>query len=554
MQRLGDSTWVISASDLSQLSACPWYVARDVDQRLGKGVVIPEVDDPMMTLVTQLGLEHEARELESMRRDFSTVVEIPYERATSPDDSDEWREEISLAREATLVAIHGGADVVFQAAFFQEVIPESPCRAGFQGFADFLVRAGDRWEVWDTKLARSARVTALIQLAAYVEQLQLLGIPVSPDIRLVLGDGTHSIHDATELIPLYLDQRRSLLELIHEREMDPNPTPWSDERYVACGTKGCPACSEQIGLHDDLFLIAGLRKTQRNKLRLAGFRTITDFASETREEVHSRVFGIGADTLSALHLQATLQVASRQTPTGRPAWEIISPSFLATLPNPDAGDLFFDFEGDPTYQEFDEDGRPLGGLSHGDETGWFGIEYLFGLYGHGLSAPGDSFLGLWAESFPEEEQRYLEFLSLVEERLNAYPHMHVYHYAAYERTRLGVLENRYRSHSPTVRRLLDGVLVDLYPIVTKSLAVGLPSYSLKALEALYFEPETRSGIAGGGESVVAFFNYLREKGAGRIAEAEQIKSSILHYNTLDCVSTQALRNWLLQIRESTPPS
>ena len=550
MQRLGDQSWVISASDLSQLSACPWYVARDIDQRLGKGVVIPDIDDPMMTLVTQLGLEHEARQLESMRRDFATVVEIPYERQTAPQDYTGWRQEIMVARDATLAALRDKADVVFQAAFFQEMLPESPIPAGFQGFADFLVRADSKWEVWDTKLARSAKDTALIQLAAYVDQLQFHDIPVSQEVRLVLGDGTHSIHDATELVPVYLDQRRSLLELIYEREQDPDPTPWADERYVACGTKGCPACSEQIPLHDDLFLIAGLRKTQRSKLRVAGFRTLSDFASETRQEVHSRVFGIGADTLSALHLQASLQVASRSTPTGRPAWDIISHSFLATLPDPNPGDLFFDFEGDPTYQEFNSEGRALGGLSHGEETGWFGIEYLFGVYGDGVSGSGDSFRGLWAESFEEEEQRYREFLEIVEERLRAHPDMHVYHYAAYERTRLGVLENRYRTNSPILQRLLDTVLVDLYPIVMKSVAVGLPSYSLKALEALYFEPDTRSGIAGGGESVVAFYNYLQEKKAGHEGEADQIKSSILHYNTLDCLSTQALRNWLLQIRET----
>ena len=51
-----------------------------------------------------------------------------------------------------------GADVVFQATLF-----DGP----FLGFADFLVRAGDVWEVYDTKLARRAKVTALLQLAAY---------------------------------------------------------------------------------------------------------------------------------------------------------------------------------------------------------------------------------------------------------------------------------------------------------------------------------------------------------------------------------------------------
>ena len=38
----------------------------------------------------------------------------------------------------------------------------------FVGFADFLVRDGQRYRVVDTKLARSAKVTALLQLVLQV--------------------------------------------------------------------------------------------------------------------------------------------------------------------------------------------------------------------------------------------------------------------------------------------------------------------------------------------------------------------------------------------------
>ena len=548
MQRLGDGTWVISASDLTRLQACPWWVARDVDQRLGKDVVIHDIVDPMMELVATLGLEHESRALESLRRDLPRLIEIPYERNADPADAIAWRAEIGAARDATLEAIGQGVDVIFQAVLFQESIPESPCEAGFQGFADFLVRSGGEWEVWDTKLARSAKDTALLQLASYVDQLERRGVEVSRQARLVLGDGTHSIHDVSEILPLYVEQRRILLELIHERQGDADPLAWGDDRYVACGTKACPACSEQIVAHDDLFLIAGLRKTQRNKLRVAGFHTMTDFAQASREEVRSRVFGIGHDTLQALHLQAVLQVASKTRIDGRPAWEVFSPSTLRLLPDANEGDVFFDFEGDPTYQELDAHGRMLGGLSHSDETGWFGIEYLFGMWGEDIGGPGQSFLGLWAESFDEERQRFEEFLSLMEQRLIAHPDMHIYHYSSYERTRLGVLATRYQNDSGILRAILDRVLVDLYPIVMKSVAIGLPSYSLKSLEALYFEPETRSGIQGGGESVVAFYNFLKATKAGLVDEALEIKNSILHYNELDCVSTKALRDWLVSIQ------
>ena len=41
----------------------------------------------------------------------------------------------------------------------------------FVGFADFLVRDGDQYRVTDTKLARSPKTTALLQLAAYADAL-----------------------------------------------------------------------------------------------------------------------------------------------------------------------------------------------------------------------------------------------------------------------------------------------------------------------------------------------------------------------------------------------
>ena len=551
MQRLGDGSWVMSASDLTQLSACPWLLARTLDEKLDKGVVVPTLIDPMMELVKRLGVEHEKRVFESLVDTLPLVVEIPYDRSISGRDHEAWKKNIRGAATATKEALNSPANAIFQGVFYQESLPDTAVTVGFQGFADFLVASEDGWEVWDSKLARSAKDTALTQLAAYVDQLDTLGVHTSREVRLILGDGTHSIHDVTPLLPDYYDQRHTLVNLIEERSVDPLPTPWGDPRYVACGTKSCPACSEQIELTDDLFQVSGLRKTQRQKLLVAGFNTLTDFALATRREVMANTTGIGRDTLAQLHLQAALQLATRRNPEGPPAWEVLSQGVLDTIPEPDPGDLFFDFEGDPNYQEFDAKNRPLANLSMGDDTVWFGIEYLFGLWGKDLGDnPGESsFHSLWAESFAEEKTALEQFCALVEERLEKYPNMHIYHYASYEKTRLSVLSKRHTVAGECVDRLQNGVLVDLYPIVTKGIRVGLPSYSLKALEALYFDEGTRTGIAGGGESVAAFVDYLAALDAGNTTEATRVKDSIVHYNTIDCYSTEALRDWLVRIRK-----
>jgi uncharacterized protein len=220
---------------------------------------------------------------------------------------------------------------------------------------------------------------------------------------------------------------------------------------------------------------------------------------------------------------------------------------LENIPTPSPGDIFFDFEGDPTYQEFNSDGSALGSLSPGEDSVWFGIEYLFGLWGENLNpdGPDTSYLPLWAESFDEEREVFESFLELLETRFRDFPDMHVYHYAPYERTRLRAMAKRHHIESPTLQALLDHHLIDLYPVVTKSLTIGLPSYGLKALEALYFDPDARMGIAGGGESVVAFSRYQLARSMGLTDAAEMDKRDILDYNRLDCLSTLALRNWLI---------
>ena len=547
MQLLGDGTWVISASDLTALEQCPWRVARIMDEKLNKGVTVPKLEDPMMDLVARLGLQHEARQWALLKDSLHSTLEISFDRDVSGGDAQAWRSNIGLAARQTHLALGSQVDAIFQGVLYQPSLQNTSFPVGFQGFADFLVRGENGWEVWDSKLARSAKDAALIQLAAYVDQLNLLEVPVSPEVRLILGDGTHSIHDVTELLPNYWDARSTLLALMAERQSDPLPVPWADERYVACGTKNCPACREQIHLNDDLFQIAKIRAAQRSKLRVAGFTTMTDFANASRQEVLRRTSGISPDTVAQLHLQASLQHATLTHPEGTPAWEILSPKILDNIPAPSPGDVFFDFEGDPNYQECDSDGRGRSSLSQGDDAVWFGIEYLFGMWGEGLGQEG--FLPLWAETFDEEKSALERFCALMTERHAAHPDMHVYHYAPYERTKLNALVRRHRVEGDRVEWLIKRVLIDLYPVVTKGVAIGLPSYSLKALESLYFPAGTRTGIAGGGESVAAFVDYVAEREGGRYDDARDIKDGILHYNRIDCVSTQALRDWLLLIRD-----
>ena len=133
------------------------------------------------------------------------------------------------------------------------------------GFADFIMRTADgRYEVYDAKLARHAKITALLQVAAYSEHLQRLRIPIGDEVHLLLGDGSTSTHRLRDILPVYRKRRIRLQQLIDGRLADPEPTDWGDPRYSACGR--CSACAEQIELHRDVLLVAGMRLTQRAKL------------------------------------------------------------------------------------------------------------------------------------------------------------------------------------------------------------------------------------------------------------------------------------------------
>ncbi|HEV7948662.1 MAG TPA: TM0106 family RecB-like putative nuclease [Glaciihabitans sp.] len=496
-----DTTVVFSASDLTAAAKCEWAVMRRLDSRLGRIPTVQDDSDAILDRAGKLGDEHEKRTLNGFRRSRK-VVEFSRPGVDS----------LPQAAESTRAALETGADVVFQGTFFD---------GQFLGFADFLVRtANGQYEVFDTKLARKEQITALLQIAAYSDQLASLAIPVGSSAHLLLGDGRTSSHRLRDILPVYRKRRARLQRLVDERVAESTLTMWGDERYRACGR--CAACAEQVMATRDVLLVAGVTLTQRQQLRRNGVNTIDDLAA-----VGDSVSGLVGNTVHTLQRQAALQLASKE---GKPpAIEVIDPSALAALPRPNAGDIFFDFEGDPLYSE-------------GRGANW-GLDYLFGL----MESDG-TFRAFWAHNLAEERRAFIDFLRYVAERREKYPDLHIYHYAAYERTHLLSLAARHGVGEETVDDLLRAnVLVDLFPIVKKSLRVGSRSYSIKKLEPLYMGDEHREGVANAIDSVVAYSQSREMFGAGQLAEAQAALNEIAKYNEYDCRSTLGLRDWLVEL-------
>jgi predicted RecB family nuclease len=516
-----DRRVIYSASDLAAAARCEYALLRSFDARLGRG---PDVssDDELLARTAQLGDEHERRHLDDLRaadRDGNVVV-IGRPAYTLAG--------LTAAATATREAVDRRAPVIYQAAMFD---------GRFLGFADFLILDGDRYRLRDTKLARSVKVEALLQLAAYADTLASAGVPVAPEVELMLGDGEMASYRTDELLPIYQPRREALERLLDRHLAEGVAVSWEDAEVRACFR--CPECTVQVRAHDDLLLVAGMRVSQRARLIDAGVSTLHELAAH-----HGPVPELSTRAVKALTAQARLQVADRVG--GKPPYEVVDAQPLMVLPDANKGDLFFDFEGDPLWTV---DGRE------------WGLEYLWGVLTSsgqaGSPAATDEFTPYWAHDRASERQALVDFLAMVRKRRRRHPGMHVYHYAAYEKSTLLRLAGRYGVGEHDVDELLrNGILVDLYPLVRKSIRVGTESYSIKYLEPLYMGNELRSGeVTTATDSITQYARFCALRDEGRTDEATNVLKEIEDYNRYDCRSTRRLRDWMMAraIESGVPP-
>jgi predicted RecB family nuclease len=464
----------------------------------------PEGDDPELSVVQARGIEHEKTYLASLEARGLTVARIPGEG--------EPRARAVLSEEA----LAEGVNVIYQAAF----VDDDGSGPVWIGYADFLTKiAGSSrfgafsYEPEDTKLARRVHPSAVLQLCEYAEQLERLQGVAPRQIHVVLG--------GQDRVSLRLADFAAYFRAAKARFATDCATGISSYPIPVAHCAVCPwqsRCENRWSADDHLSLVSGLRTDQVEKLQdSAGITTVTGLANYS----DATVKGLSSATLSKLRHQAQLQVKAREHPDQPPPFDLLEGRGigigLAALPEPSPGDLFFDIEGDPFVGES-------------------GLEYLLGV-GWIDSGGQFEFKAFWGVDAAGERAAFENSIDFVSARQAVHPDLHIYHYASYERTALGKLMGRYGTREAEVDALFRGnVLIDLYRVVTQSLRVGTPSYSLKTLEALYMEKRTQA-ITDAGSSVVQFEEWLQ-------TEDQTILDAIEDYNRVDCLSTQLLRDWL----------
>jgi predicted RecB family nuclease len=501
-----DGGLVVSASDLTGFLECEHLTRLSLEVARGRRPR-PTATDPMTELVARHGIDHEARHLQRLRDRGLSVVQI-----VPPAGKD--AAALRQAQADTLAAMRAGADVVYQATFFD---------GGWRGHADFLLKRTDRasdlgpwaYDIADTKLARRIKVPAILQMALYGDLLAALqGVP--PE-RLTVITG-----DQQELTFGYADAQayaRTARDRFSARLADGNLAPPYPNEH--CGV--CPwreTCTRRWREEDALSLVAFMRRDHATSLTEAGITTVAELATRRPDELPD---AIGRTSRERLTQQARLQLDERAS--GQPSYEFLPRERgrgFELLPPPSTGDLFFDIEGDPF-------------------AGDAGLEYLWGV----LDTRG-RFTPFWGCDPAADDQSAAErraFEALVDHLTAAYagdPSMHVFHYAPYEPARLKTLSARLQTREAEVDRLLRAdVLVDLYAVVRQGLRLSKESYSLKQVEDYYRGHIRAHGeqVSDAGESIVAFEHWLATRDQALLDQIEA-------YNRDDCESTRELRDWL----------
>ncbi|HUG30244.1 MAG TPA: TM0106 family RecB-like putative nuclease [Candidatus Limnocylindria bacterium] len=536
--QLIDGQPVYAATDLVGFLACSHRLALE-RAALGGLVKKPIRADPAMDLIAKRGTAHEQRYRDELIASGRTVVEI------TPDGSIADRGDVlRAAAAATIDALKRGVDIVYQATFFD---------GRWVGYADFLLKMDTpsdlgpwSYEVADTKLARSIKGSAVLQICSYVEQLTAIQ-GVQPELlHVVLGGSkreTASLRVA-DYMAYYRRVKAEFEAAVSAGEpVYPVTATYPDPVEHCDICKWVVDCKAQRRRDDDLSLVAGITARQRRALKDRAIRHRRELAV-LELPMDPRLEGVSGQALERVREQARIQVQGEDA--REPRWELLAPELdddgalvadrgFTVLPEPTPHDLFFDIEGDPFALED-------------------GVEYLFGVLEPGVgdpARPGEPmFHEIWSRASDgtvtraAEKAAFEQLVDLLTASLDADPAMHVYHYAAYEKSALTRLAQRHGTREEAVDRLLRGrVLVDLFRVVRQGIRASVESYSIKRLEPLYGlvrEVELQSA----GSSIVAFEAWL-EGGRSETGEmGEDILRAIAGYNRDDVVSNLKLRDFL----------
>jgi predicted RecB family nuclease len=495
----------LSATDLSNHLGCRHLTELNRLVALGKHNK-PSWIDPAVAVLAKRGAEHEEAYVNHLKSQGRTVVDLN-----------------GQGLQATVAAMQKGADVIVQAELSREQ---------WTGRADILYSVNKpsdlgnwSYEVQDTKLSKNTRAGTILQLALYTDIIH--GIQgVEPEWMYVVKPGdpfeTEQFRFA-DFKAYYRLTQRSLAEVIGAGSLVTYPDP-----VEQCGIcNWWKECDKKRHDDDHLSLVAGIRAMHVGELQKHKIDTLEAFARR-EDALPARPERGNIETYNNIHKQARIQLEGRvQHTLLHELLPISAGRGFTRLPQPSKGDLYFDIEGDPFFDQL-------------------GLEYLFG-YAF-INEKGElTYQKLWAKSRAEEKRAFGQFMTFVMARLKQYPDLHIYHFSPYEPSAVKRLTGRHAIHEADLDWLLRAErFTDLYAVIRESLRASVERYSLKDLER--FTKYTRKvelQQASSARRTVEFALELND----HASLTPEILTLVEDYNADDCLATEAIHQWLEKLRE-----
>jgi predicted RecB family nuclease len=451
---------------------------------------------PYDEVILRLGLRHEKAHLAT----FPSFVDL----------GSGAREE---RKHKTLEEIEGGAEVIYQ-----PVLNVSRTLGGVEceitGEPDFLIKAENGYAIRDSKIARRIsekdhpEILHQLDLYGWLFE-QELGRPPT-ELQVHAGTGeivTIPYGGGSGALSVFQE-----ISVIKQEEKEPlSPVGWA--KCAGCGYHY--RCWPRAERMRDVALVPGIDQGLAVALHGGGIRKIPDFLAGFNEDQlaqFQRPWGKGMQRVGKK--AGMILLSARAMDTGK---EIL----LGAPRVPDH----------PNYAMFDLEGLP-------PQLDDLGKIYLWGLqvYGEkpGRYLPATS--GFGPEGDRDGWEKFLESARGVFDEYGDLPLVHWHHY---ERVHLDVYIERYGDPHGIAARVRKNLL-DMLPIVQKSLILPLPSYSLKVVENYIGYKRTQEEY--GGDWAMA--KYIEATETSDEDMRAKVMDQILTYNQEDLEATWAVLRWL----------
>jgi len=410
-------------------------------------------------------------------------------------------------------ALQQGASVIYQAVLRTT---HELCGVKYEilGEPDFLMRHGNDYIIRDSKISR--RITEKDH-PEILRQLEIYGWlyerstgkpPIALQVHAGTGDIVEVPYDSGAAALQILEYMASLKTAESE--------PYSPVGWSKCG--GCPFhghCWPRAEANNDVALIPGIDQNLATTFKGRGITTIEelirsfdeDSLSELRRPWGTGMRRVGKDAAKILRMARAISENK----------EIL----IKPLSIPDNSNyVMFDLEGLPP--QLDE------------------LEkiYLWGMQVFGQEASDfmPSVAGFGKEGDREGWEGFLTNASAIFDKYGDIPFVHWHHY---ERVKIGLYEERYGDRDGIAERVKLNLL-DLLRVTQESIALPLPSYSLKVVEKHIGFKRTLEEVAGDW----AMAKYIEAVETEDSEKRNEVMNEILVYNREDLEVTWAVLNWL----------